>query len=79
MPFLIGDLEGVGFMRVRYFSDTDTLYIELIESDSVESEEVAEGIVVDYGEDGKIVGVEIEKVSLRKEILLPFSMEVKRG
>ncbi len=47
-------------MKVQYFPDTDTLYIELLNLPGVESEEVMEGVVFDYDEEGKIVGIEIE-------------------
>ncbi len=52
-------------MKVRYFPDTDTLYIELIDAPSVESEEVMEGVVLDYDKEGKVVGVEIEHFTER--------------
>ncbi len=47
-------------MKVRYFPDTDTLYIEISEAPSEESEEVTDGVVVDYDSNGKVVGIEIE-------------------
>ena len=59
-------------MRVFYYPDTDTFYIEFKGAPSVESEELAEGIVVDYDENGEVVGVEIERASERKKIELPF-------
>ncbi len=52
-------------MKVQYFPDTDTLYIELIDVPSVESEEVMEGIVLDYDKEGKVVGIEIERFTER--------------
>ena len=52
-------------MKVQYFPDTDTLYIELADVPSVESEEVTEGIVLDYDKEGKVVGIEIEHFTER--------------
>ncbi len=52
-------------MKVHYFPDTDTLYIELIDVPSVESEEVIDGIVFDYDKEGKVVGIEIEHFTER--------------
>ncbi|HHJ64984.1 MAG TPA: DUF2283 domain-containing protein [Aquifex aeolicus] len=52
-------------MKVQYFPDTDTLYIELIDVPSVESEEVMEGVVLDYDKEGKVVGIEIEHFTER--------------
>ncbi len=47
-------------MKIQYFQDTDTLYIELVEAPSVESEEIMDDVVVDYDSNGRIVGIEIE-------------------
>jgi len=35
-------------MKLAYYSDTDSLYIDLAEHPSVESREISEGIVLDY-------------------------------
>jgi uncharacterized protein YuzE len=50
-------------MIVHYHSDTDMLYIQLAERASVESEEVAPGIVLDFDEHNQVVGIEIEDAS----------------
>ena len=50
-------------MKLEYFPETDTLYITLIDKSSVHSDEIAEDVVVDYGEDRRIVGIEIEHAS----------------
>jgi uncharacterized protein YuzE len=47
-------------MIFEYFPDTDMLYIKLTEGASVESEEIAPGIVLDLDQNNRIVGVEIE-------------------
>ena len=54
-------LTGVLKMKIEYFSDTDSLYIDLSEKTSAESKEVAEGVVIDYEEDGNIVGIDIDQ------------------
>jgi uncharacterized protein YuzE len=51
-------------MIFRYFPDTDMLYVELVAAVSVESEEVAPGIVLDYDETGRVIGIEFEDASL---------------
>jgi uncharacterized protein YuzE len=48
---------------VDYDKDSDMLYIRLKSGGSVESEEIADGVVVDYGVNGDIVGVEIENAA----------------
>ena len=50
-------------MKFQYYSKTDMLYIKLSEGVSIESEEVAPGIVLDYDEHGQVIGVEIEDAS----------------
>ena len=47
-------------MIFEYFPETDMLYIKLTDGTSVESEEIAPGIVLDLDENSHIVGVEIE-------------------
>ncbi len=43
-----------------YFPDTDSLYIALSSKESVDSEEIAPGFVVDYDEAGRVVGIDID-------------------
>ncbi len=46
-------------MRVRVDSQTDAVYLDLTEQAIESSEEVAEGIILDYDKDGHMVGIEI--------------------
>jgi uncharacterized protein YuzE len=50
-------------MVVQYHSDTDMLYIKLADGASTESEEVALGIVLDFDEKNRVIGIEIEDTS----------------
>ncbi|HXG19218.1 MAG TPA: DUF2283 domain-containing protein, partial [Methylomirabilota bacterium] len=50
-------------MTFRCFPETDMLYVELINGVSMESEEVAPGIVLDCAENKRVVGIEIEDAS----------------
>lgn len=50
-------------MKISYYPDTDSLYIDLSEQPSAESREVSEGIVLDYGADGRLVGIDIDNAS----------------
>lgn len=45
-------------MRITYDREADALYIRFIET-TVTTEHVAEGIAVDYAQDGRIAGIEI--------------------
>lgn len=46
-------------MRIKVDLESDALYFRLSEDEIEESEEVANGVVVDYSKTGKVVGVEI--------------------
>ncbi len=50
-------------MKLNYYPETDSLYIDLSEKKSVESKEIANGVVIDFDENGKIVGIDIDKAS----------------
>lgn len=50
-------------MRVKYYKETDSLYIDLSEKTSCESLEVASGVVVDFDEKNNIVGIDIDNAS----------------
>jgi uncharacterized protein YuzE len=50
-------------MKLKYYADTDSLYIDLSEKPSAESQEVAPGIVVDFDEENNIVGLDIDHAS----------------
>ena len=47
-------------MEIQYDRESDMLYIGLLKRHSTESEEIAPGFVVDYDEENRIVGIEIE-------------------
>jgi uncharacterized protein YuzE len=50
-------------MVFQYHANSDMLYIRLAERLSSESEEVAPGIVLDFDEQNRVVGIEIEDAS----------------
>ena len=55
-------------MRINYYADTDSLYIDLSSKPSVDSREVSDGIVLDYDADGNLVGIDIDEASTKMEI-----------
>jgi len=60
-------------MKLNYYAETDSLYIDLSSKTSAESIEISEGIVVDYDEEGNITGIDIDNASRKidlKEIIL---------
>jgi len=60
-------------MKIAYYPDTDSMYIDLSEKPSTESREVSPGVVLDYDEDGNIAGIDIDNASRKlnlKELVL---------
>ncbi len=50
-------------MKFHYYWETDSLYIDLSQKSSVESIEVAEGVVLDFDENRKLIGIDIDNAS----------------
>ncbi|MFZ4587982.1 MAG: DUF2283 domain-containing protein [Terrimicrobiaceae bacterium] len=68
-------------MKIEYFPETDSLYIDLADRPGVDTREIEEGIVLDVDEQGRAVGLDIDQaskhLSLQKLNLsrLPFEVE----
>ncbi len=50
-------------MKFHYYPETDSLYIDLAERPSVDSDEIAPGVVLDFDKDRQLVGIAIENAS----------------
>jgi uncharacterized protein YuzE len=50
-------------MRFHYYPETDSLYIDLSAKTSVDSLEVAPGVVLDFDDTGALVGIDIDHAS----------------
>ena len=55
-------------MKLNYYKDTDSLYIDLASRPSVDGKEVSEGIVLDYDADGNLVGIDIDHASRKVDL-----------
>ena len=66
-------------MKLNYYSDTDSLYIDLSEQPSVESREISEGIVLDYDAAGNLVGIDIDNASRKVESRNSFSTNFRQS
>ena len=68
-------------MKLNYYPETDSLYIDLSEMPSVESREISEGVTLDYDADGSLVGIDIDnashKVEMQKLILNKLHSEIE--
>lgn len=68
-------------MKLQYYSDTDSLYIDLSSKVSSDSQEVAEGVVLDYDDAGNLVGIDIDNASTKLDLgelvlsKLPFQLQ----
>ena len=55
-------------MKLNYYADTDSLYIDLSEKPSVDSREISEGVVLDYDAEGHLVGIDIDNASRKVDL-----------
>jgi len=69
-------------MKLNYYKDTDSLYIDLSSQPSAESREISEGVILDFDAKGNIVGIDIDnasrKINLKEVILnkIPAEFEI---
>lgn len=61
-------------MKVKYFIETDSLYIKLNDREAVETTELNENVLVDLDRDGKVVSLTIEH-AMEQSGKLDFSYE----
>jgi uncharacterized protein YuzE len=72
-------------MKVNYYPDTDSLYIDLSERASAESREVSAGVVLDFDAAGNLVGIDIDNASAKVQLdrlvvsKLPAKIETVAG
>ena len=52
-------------MRIRINKESNSLYFRLDENRVVESEEIRPGVILDYDENDKVIGIEFLNVSSR--------------
>lgn len=50
-------------MKFHYYPETDSLYIELSDEQSTDSQEIKPGIVLDLDKEGNLVGLDIDQAS----------------
>jgi uncharacterized protein YuzE len=69
-------------MKLNYYAETDSLYIDLASKPSAESREISAGVVLDYDNDGNLVGIDIDnasrKIDLKEVILNKIPSEIDR-
>ena len=55
-------------MKLHYYPETDSLYIELSNPPGAETREIVEGLVVDLDADGNVVGFDIDHASAKLDL-----------
>ena len=72
-------------MKLKYYPETDSLYIDLSHRTSVESREISKGVVLDYDEAGHVVGIDIDNASAKVDLhelmvsKVPFTTQTITG
>jgi uncharacterized protein YuzE len=55
-------------MKLHYYPETDSLYIDLNSRPSVDSREIADGLVIDLDSEGNVVGIDIDQASKKLDL-----------
>jgi uncharacterized protein YuzE len=55
-------------MKLQYYPETDSLYIDLNSRPSADSREIADGLVIDLDAEGNIVGIDIDHASQKLDL-----------
>ncbi len=55
-------------MKIEYFPETDSMYIDLSKKESVDSREVSPGVVLDYDSEGNLTGIDIDNASKKLDL-----------
>ena len=55
-------------MKLHYYPETDSLYIELKSLPGAETREIAKGLVVDFDDNGDVVGFDIDHASRKLDL-----------
>ncbi|WP_394757535.1 DUF2283 domain-containing protein [Rhodoferax sp.] len=55
-------------MKISHDKSTDSLYIHLADRASVDSDEVQDGVVLDFDANGALVGIDVQHASIRADL-----------
>jgi uncharacterized protein YuzE len=55
-------------MKLHYYPETDSRYIELTNAPGAEAREIVEGLVVDFDANGNVVGLDIDHASRKLDL-----------
>ncbi len=55
-------------MEISYDKATDSLYIHLANRASADSDEIKDGVVLDFDADGALEGIDVQRASKRADL-----------
>jgi uncharacterized protein YuzE len=55
-------------VKLHYYAETDSLYIDLNSKPSADSREIADGLVIDFDAEGNIVGIDVDHASTKLDL-----------
>ncbi|MBI4251832.1 MAG: DUF2283 domain-containing protein [Candidatus Tectomicrobia bacterium] len=55
-------------MKIRYYQETDSLYIDLIDKPGDDALEIGDGIIADVDSKGNVVGIEVDSASKKLDL-----------
>ncbi len=63
-------------MKLHYYPETDSLYIELKSAPGTEVREIVQGLVVDFDANGDVVGLDIDHASKKLDLSVIETIEL---
>ncbi|HET9137009.1 MAG TPA: DUF2283 domain-containing protein [Candidatus Kapabacteria bacterium] len=55
-------------MKITYFQDTDTLFVEFADRESEETRDLDENTLAEYDKDGNLIAITLEHASARTDL-----------
>ena len=66
-------------MKLHYYPETDSLYIELKPGPGAETREIANGVNADLDEDGTVIGLDIDQASRKLDLSTLEAVDLPLG
>jgi len=55
-------------MKLKYYKETDSIYIDLLSTPSTSTTEISDGIMLDYDNNGNLTGIDIDNASKKIDL-----------
>jgi uncharacterized protein YuzE len=55
-------------VKLHYYPETDSLYIELSSAPSVETRAISDALNIDFGAGGEVIGIDIDRASRQLDL-----------